>query len=64
MDGNTDLFAPFKKVGNQSGVGLGLYLAKIAAEALKARISINNRKDDKSGCVAKLILLNNTSKND
>ena len=43
----------------------GLSLAcKIAAEALKARISINNRKDDKSGCVAKLILLNNTSKND
>lgn len=64
IDGNTDLFAPFKKIGNQSGVGLGLYLAKIAAEALKARISINNRKDDKSGCVAKLILLNNTSKND
>lgn len=63
IDGNIDLFAPFKKIGNQTGVGLGLYLAKIAAEALKATVSIQNRQDNKSGCVAKLIL-SNTSKND
>lgn len=63
IDENIDLFAPFKRVGNQSGVGLGLFLAKNAADALRANISIKNREDGKSGCVAKLIL-NNTSKND
>lgn len=63
IDENIDLFAPFKRVGNQSGVGLGLFLAKNAADALRANISIKNREDGKSGCVAKLIL-NNTSKKD
>ncbi len=63
IDENIDLFAPFKRVGNQSGVGLGLFLAKNAADALRANISIKNREDGKSGCVAKLVL-NNTSKND
>ena len=29
IDENIDLFAPFKRVGNQSGVGLGLFLAKM-----------------------------------
>ncbi len=58
---NVDLFAPFKRVGNQSGVGLGLFLAKNAADALRAKITLVNRDDGKSGCVAKLIL-NNTSK--
>lgn len=58
---NIDLFAPFKRVGNQSGVGLGLFLAKNAADALRAKITLVNRDDDKSGCIAKLVL-NNTSK--
>lgn len=58
---NVDLFAPFKRVGNQSGVGLGLFLAKNAADALRAKITIANRDDGKSGCIAKLVL-NNTSK--
>jgi two-component system, OmpR family, sensor kinase len=58
---NVDLFAPFKRVGNQSGVGLGLFLAKNAADALRAKISIQNRDDGKAGCIAKLVL-NNTSK--
>ncbi|QKF66094.1 two-component system sensor histidine kinase [Arcobacter venerupis] len=58
---NVDLFAPFKRVGNQSGVGLGLFLAKNAADALRAKISIQNRDDGKTGCIAKLVL-NNTSK--
>lgn len=62
IDEKVDLFAPFKRFGNQSGVGLGLFLAKNAADALRAKISIKNRKDGKSGCVAKLVL-NNTSKN-
>lgn len=54
------LFAPFKKVGAQNGVGLGLYLAKIASDALNGKVSIRNRKDGKKGCVAKLEL-NNTA---
>ena len=53
-----DLFAPFKRVGNQSGVGLGLFLAKNAADALRGKISLKNRKDGKSGCIAKLELQN------
>ncbi|MFK2823611.1 HAMP domain-containing sensor histidine kinase [Arcobacter sp. YIC-80] len=61
IDENIDLFAPFKRVGNQSGVGLGLFLAKNAADALRAKITLKNRKDNKSGCVAKLVL-NNPSK--
>jgi len=60
IDENIDLFAPFKRYGNQSGVGLGLFLAKNAADALRAKISLRNRKDGKKGCVAKLII-NNTS---
>ena len=59
---NVDLFAPFKRIGNQSGVGLGLFLAKNASDALRAKITLANRDDGKSGCVAKLVL-NNTSKN-
>ena len=61
IDENIDLFAPFKRVGNQSGVGLGLFLAKNASDALGANITIKNRDDGKSGCVAKLVL-NNISK--
>ena len=61
IDENVDLFAPFKRVGNQSGVGLGLFLAKNAADALRAKVTLKNREDGKSGCVAKLVL-NNTSK--
>ncbi|WP_121627451.1 sensor histidine kinase [Poseidonibacter antarcticus] len=60
IDENINLFAPFKRYGNQSGVGLGLFLAKNAADSLRARISLKNRKDSKSGCVAKLVI-NNTS---
>jgi two-component system, OmpR family, sensor kinase len=44
---NVDLFAPFKRVGNQSGVGLGLFLAKNAADALRAKITLVNRDDGK-----------------
>ena len=60
IDEKINLFAPFKRFGNQSGVGLGLFLAKNAADSLRARISLKNRKDGKKGCVAKLVI-NNTS---
>jgi two-component system OmpR family sensor kinase len=51
-----DLFAPFKRVGKEKGAGLGLFLAKSAADTLGAKISICNRKDGISGTVAKLEL--------
>lgn len=61
IDEKIDLFAPFKRVGNQSGVGLGLFLAKNASDALRAKVTLKNREDGKTGCVAKLVL-NNPSK--
>jgi len=56
IDESIDLFAPFKRVGNAPGAGLGLFLAKSAADAMGAHISIKNRQDGKSGAVATLIL--------
>lgn len=55
IDEKIDLFAPFKRSGNKSGVGLGLFLAKGAADAMGATIDIKNRKD-KKGAVATLII--------
>jgi len=56
IDESVDLFAPFKRQGNKSGVGLGLFLAKSAADALGAKISIKNREDGVEGTVASLQL--------
>ena len=56
VDESVDLFAPFKRQGNKSGVGLGLFLAKSAADALGAKISIKNRTDGVDGTVASLQL--------
>ena len=56
IDESVDLFAPFKRQGNKSGVGLGLFLAKSAADALGAKISIRNRTDGVDGTVASLQL--------
>jgi len=55
IDEKRDLFAPFKRFGNQSGAGLGLFLAKGAANAIGAQISIKNRKDSK-GTIANLFI--------
>lgn len=54
-----DLFAPFKRVGEESGAGLGLFLAKSGADAMGATITLKNRTDGHSGCVGTLTLLNN-----
>lgn len=54
IDESVDLFAPFKRQGNKSGVGLGLFLAKSAADAISANISIKNREDGTNGAVASL----------
>ncbi|MFT7859858.1 MAG: HAMP domain-containing sensor histidine kinase [Sulfurimonas sp.] len=56
IDESVDLYAPFKRQGNKSGVGLGLFLAKSAADALGAKISLENRTDGVDGTVASLQL--------
>lgn len=53
VDESKDLFAPFKRYGNYSGAGLGLFLAKSAADAIGANITIKNRVD-RQGTVATL----------
>lgn len=55
IDESKDLFAPFKRYGNQTGAGLGLFLAKNAADAIGAHISLKNR-DDAQGTIATLLL--------
>jgi len=54
IDNTVDLFAPFKRQGNKSGVGLGLFLAKSAADALGAKINLKNREDGIDGTIASL----------
>ncbi len=55
IDESQDLFAPFKRVGNKSGAGLGLFLAKNAANALNIEINIKNRID-KNGAIASILI--------
>ena len=55
IDESKDLFAPFKRYGDKGGAGLGLFLAKGAAQALGAEVSIKN-KEGTSGAVASLVL--------
>ncbi len=55
IDETKDLFAPFVRTKNSQGVGLGLFLAQSAAQALRATISLVNRKDGK-GTIASLII--------
>jgi len=61
VDESFDHFAPFKRAGNKSGVGLGLFLSKSAADALNAKISIKNRTDGVQGTVATLELSSSLS---
>jgi len=56
IDDSVDLFAPFKRQGNKSGVGLGLFLAKSAADGLGSTIKLQNRNDTTSGTIASLTL--------
>ncbi|MCV6607658.1 MAG: HAMP domain-containing histidine kinase [Campylobacterales bacterium] len=55
IDEDIDPFAPFIRKGEKQGVGLGLFLAKNAANAMDAKISIENRKD-RSGTIASVVL--------
>jgi len=56
IDDSVDLFAPFKRFGSKSGVGLGLFLAKSAADAMGAEITLENRRDGTDGTIATLRL--------
>lgn len=55
IDDTVDFFAPFKRQGNKSGAGLGLFLAKSAADALGGELELKNREDH-LGTVASLLL--------
>lgn len=55
IEDGVDLFAPFVGKGEHKGVGLGLYLANNAAQALNGSISLQNRIDG-NGTVATLVL--------
>jgi len=55
LDETQDFFAPFKRVGDKGGAGLGLFLAKGAADAIGATLTLKNRKDSK-GAVATAVL--------
>ena len=56
IDESVDLFAPFKRQGNKSGVGLGLFLAKSAADAIGGKIELKNRDDGVTGTKATLAI--------
>ena len=59
IDEGVDLFAPFTRLGKEQGAGLGLFLAKSAADAIGGDITINNRKDGINGSIATLTLQTN-----
>ncbi len=50
-----NIYAPFRRSGDKSGAGLGLFLAKSAANALGGNITLQNRKD-KQGTIATFTL--------
>ena len=55
IDESKDLFAPFKRFGNKSGAGLGLFLAKNAANVLNINISLTNRQNH-NGAIATIFI--------
>ena len=61
INSDIDFFAPFQREGKESGAGLGLFLAKSAADTLGASISIKNREDGITGTIATLSLDSNPS---
>jgi len=63
IDEKIDLFAPFKRVGGKAGAGLGLFLAKNAADTLGGTISLKNRVDGISGTVATVTLFGTPTHN-
>jgi len=54
IDETKDLFAPFIRSQDSSGAGLGLFLAKNAAQSMGVEISLKNRKETK-GSIATIL---------
>ena len=54
IDEQIDYFAPFKRIGNKEGAGLGLFLAKGAAQAMDIDIALKNRADGQKGVVSSI----------
>lgn len=57
IDGNINIYAPFKKSGDESGAGLGLFIAKSAADSMGLQISLQNREDGVNGAVASIVAI-------
>ena len=55
IDEKKDLFAPFHRTKESNGVGLGLFLVKIAADSMGAKVEIKNRSD-RQGTVSRVLL--------
>ena len=53
IDESKDLFAPFQRSIKSTGAGLGLFLAKNAAESMGVKIFLQNRTDGK-GAIASI----------
>jgi len=53
IDESKDLFAPFQRSVESTGAGLGLFLAKNAAESMRVKINLQNRKGTR-GAVASI----------
>ncbi len=53
IDESKDLFAPFQRSVESTGAGLGLFLAKNAAESMGVEINLKNRRDIR-GAVASI----------
>lgn len=58
LDETLDLFAPFKRSKNSDGLGLGLFLAKRASDAIGAKLYLKNRVDSKGSIASLEIYLN------
>ncbi len=55
IDESKDLFAPFHRSQDSSGVGLGLFLVQSAADAMGAKVELANRTDAQ-GTLARVTL--------
>lgn len=55
LDGDINIYAPFKKSGEESGAGLGLFIAKSAADSMGLQIALQNREDGIRGAVATIV---------
>ena len=55
IDESQNFFAPFKRSLESEGVGLGLFLAKNAAESMGVKLTLKNRTDGHSGAIASIM---------